>query len=74
LSAGGGRHAATIDIMHTRAAGVTDLRDHAVRLMERRDWQGLYRCRESQGKGKSDQPDHLFSPSGVASRLADGEL
>src|SRR5262245_30914897 len=32
LAAGGGRHAATIDHVHTRATRFTDLRDHARRM------------------------------------------
>jgi len=60
VAAGGCSYAATIDVVHTRAACVADLRDHAVRLMKRRNGHGLYRCREGQGKGNSDQPDHFF--------------
>ena len=43
LAAGGCSHAAT-EIrtpVHTHAAGVTDLRDHAIRLMQRRE---CYAC------------------------------
>ena len=36
MAAGGCSYAATIDVVHTRAACVPDLRDHAVRLMKRR--------------------------------------
>ena len=61
MALGGSGHADTINPYPTRATRFADLRDHAVRLMKWRDWQGLYRCRESQGKGKSDQPDHWFS-------------
>jgi hypothetical protein len=36
LTAGWSRHADTIDHVHTRTTGVTDLCDHAVRLKKRR--------------------------------------
>ena len=63
VAAGGCSYAATIDVVHTRAACVADLRDHAVRPMQWREWSGgLRRCREGQGKGDSDQPDHFFPP------------
>jgi hypothetical protein len=62
-SSGCGRAATECFIpAHARATVVTDLSDHAIRLMERRDGHGLYRCRDGQDKGDSDQPDHFFSP------------
>jgi hypothetical protein len=46
MAFGGSRHADTINSYPTRAAGFADLCDHAVRLMEWRDWRsGLYRSR-----------------------------
>jgi chemotaxis signal transduction protein len=50
LAADDSRPADTIDHVHTCATGVTDLRDRVVWLMKWRNWQGLYRRRESQGK------------------------
>ena len=47
MAAGGCSYAATIDVVHTRAACVPDLRDHAVRLMKRRGRHGL--CRRCDG-------------------------
>jgi hypothetical protein len=45
--------------VHTRAAGVTDLGDHDVRLMKRRECHCLRgRCDE----GNRHKPDHDFSP------------
>ena len=36
---GGGTHAAgALNIVHTRAACLADLNEHAVRLMKRREW------------------------------------
>jgi hypothetical protein len=59
---GGSGHADTINSGSTRAAGGSDLRDHAVRLMKRRERHSLRRCCEGQPKGNSDQPDHSFLP------------
>ncbi len=59
---GGSGHADTINSGPTRAAGGSDLRDHAVRLMKRRERHSLRRCCEGQRKGNSDQPDHSFLP------------
>ncbi len=41
---------------------ISALRDHAVRLMKRRERHSLRRCCEGQRKGNSDQPDHSFLP------------
>ena len=54
VATGGGRHAATIDIVHTRAACLADLRDHAVRLMKRHGRHGLHGCCQGQGKSNSN--------------------
>jgi hypothetical protein len=59
---GGSGHADTINSGPTRAAGGSDLRDHAVRLMKRRERHSLRRCCEGQPRGNSDQPDHSFLP------------
>jgi hypothetical protein len=60
LAAGHSRHASTIDHMHTRTARFADLRDHALLLMNWRDWHGLHGCCEGQSKNNSCQPDHPF--------------
>jgi hypothetical protein len=44
MALGGSGHADIINSYPTRAACFTDLRDHAIRLMKRRDWHGLRRC------------------------------
>ncbi len=62
MASGGSRHADTINPYPTRATCFADLRDHAIRLMERRDRHGLRRCGDGQSKSNSDQPDHFVSP------------
>ena len=56
----GSGHADTINSYPTSAACHTDLRGHALRLMERRDRHGLHRCCEHQCKSNSDHPNHGF--------------
>ena len=56
----GSGHALTINSYPTSAACFADLRDHAVRLMKRRNWHGRRRCCDGQHKRNSDQPDHWF--------------
>jgi hypothetical protein len=55
VAAGGCSYAATIDVVHTRAACVADLRDHAVRLMKRRGRHSLGGGCDGQSKCNSDQ-------------------
>ena len=43
----------TVNSYPIRAAALGDLHDKAVRLMKWREWHGLRRCREGQGKRKS---------------------
>jgi hypothetical protein len=62
MALGGSGHADTINPYPTRATRFADLRDHAVRLMERRDRHGLRRCGDGESKSNSDQPDHFVSP------------
>jgi hypothetical protein len=63
MALGGSGHADTIYSYPTRAACFADLRDHAVRLMKRRDRHGLRRCCDGQGKSSnSDQSDHVSLP------------
>jgi hypothetical protein len=54
MADGGSGYAATSDKCPTRAASETNLRDHSVRLIERRERHSLRRCCERQGKGNSD--------------------
>jgi len=57
-------HADTANSCHSRSASVGDLRDHAVRLMQRRGRHRLRRCCDSEGKGSNgDQLDHRASPN-----------
>jgi hypothetical protein len=63
VAAGGCSYADAVNHVHTRAACVADLSDHAVRLMKRRDRHGLRGCCDGQGKDNSNQPDHGFPPS-----------
>ena len=44
LANGGSGHADTMNPCPERSASVGDLRDHAVRLMNRRDWHCFYGC------------------------------
>ncbi len=62
VAAGGCGRAATERVIpaHSRATCLTDLRDHAVRLMKRRGRHGLRRRCDGQRKCNSDQPDHCF--------------
>ena len=62
MALSGSSYADTINSYPARAACFADLRDHAVRLMKRRDRHGLGRCCDDQGKGNSDQSDHCFLP------------
>jgi hypothetical protein len=62
LAAHDSRPADTIDHVHTRAAGMADLRDQAVRLIEWGGWHSLRRCCNGQGKDNSQQPNHRASP------------
>jgi hypothetical protein len=49
---------------HPRTTVVADLRDHAVRFLQWREWSGgSRRCCESQGERDSDQSDHFTSSS-----------
>ena len=50
MALGSSSHADTINSYTTRAARFADLRDHAVRMMKRRDRHGLHRCCDNQGK------------------------
>ena len=60
LADGGSGHADTINSYPTRAACFADLRDHAVRLMKRRERYGLCGCSDAQSKCNSNQPNHCF--------------
>ena len=62
MAAGRCSYAGTIDIVHTRAACVADLRDHAVWLMKRRRRHGLRGCCDGQSKCNSDEPNHCHLP------------
>ena len=62
MAAGRCSYAGTIDIVHTRAACVADLRDHAVWLMKRRGRHGLRGCCDGQSKCNSDEPNHCHLP------------
>ena len=72
MALGGSGHADTINSYPTGTTCFTDLRDHAVRLMKRRDRHGLHRCCQGQGKSNSDQSDHSFLQfqQGEPSRIA----
>ncbi len=62
MPAGGCRGAAIECVipLHPRATGVTDLRDHAVRLMKRRRRHCLGGGWDGQSKRNSDEPNHCF--------------
>ena len=59
MALGGSGHADTINPYPTCTACFADLRDHAVRLMKRRDRHGLRRCCDGQ-KDNADEPDHPY--------------
>ena len=59
MAFGGSGYTDTIDPYPTRATCFADLRDHAIRLMERREGHGLRRCGDGQGKSNCDQPFHF---------------
>ena len=62
MAAGGCSRAATECVipLHPRATCLTDLRDHAVRLMKRRGRHGLGGGCDGQRKRNSDEPNHCF--------------
>jgi len=53
-------HASAVNHVHTGAARLAHLREHAVRLMKRRERCGLGRRCDGQGEDNSDQPDHCL--------------
>jgi hypothetical protein len=61
MAAGGRSCAATECVipLHTRATCLTDLRDHAVHLMKRRERHCLGGGCDGQSKSNSDKPNHL---------------
>ena len=64
MAAGGCSRAATECVipLHPRATCLTDLRDHAVRLMKRHGRHCLSGGCDGQSKCNSDQPDHCHLP------------
>ena len=62
IAAGGCSRAATECVipLHPRATCLTDLRDHAVRLMKRRGRHCLGGGCDGQSKSNSDEPNHCF--------------
>jgi hypothetical protein len=63
LTDGGSCHAHTVHPCPTDAAGESDLRDHTVRLRNRRRCHSLRRCYNRQGEASySNQPDHSAPP------------
>jgi hypothetical protein len=63
MTDGGSCHAYPVNPCPTHAASKSDLRDHAVRLRNRRKCHSLRRCRNRQGEASnSNQPDHSAPP------------
>ena len=63
MTDGGSCHAYPVNPCPTYAASKSDLRDHAVRLRNRRRCHGLRRCRNRQSEASnSNQPDHSAPP------------
>ena len=63
MAKGGSSHAGTVNSYPTWTAGSRACVIVPCRPMQWREWSGgLRRCREGQGKGDSDQPDHFFLP------------
>jgi len=60
MANGGSCHADTVDAYSARAASCANLRDHAVRLMKRRERHRMRRSCGGQGNGNSDQSDHIY--------------
>ena len=76
MTDGGSCHANPVDACPTYAASKSDLRDHAVRLRNRRRCHSLRRCRNRQGEASnSNQPDHSAPPLAAQSpdRLPNGD-
>jgi hypothetical protein len=70
LADGGSGHADTTNSCPKWAAAESDLRDHAVRLSNRRGRHRLRRCCDGEGKSSnSNQPDHASPPLRVDRRL-----
>jgi hypothetical protein len=63
MTDGGSCHAYPVNPCSAYAASKSDLRDHAVRLRNRRRCHSLRRCRNRQGEASnSNQPDHSAPP------------
>ena len=71
MAAGGCSRTATESVipLHPSAAVLTDLRDHAVRLMKRRGRHCLGGGCDGQSKSKSETPNHCFLHSAWGTHL-----